>query len=354
MKKVLGWLLRLLGIGIAIALLCWTVSFTGANPREALKGADPWLLLAALGCIGVTHLIGGYRWGRLLAVQGVHMGVFLLFQLTLAGSFFSQLIPGSVSGDVLKLAIVARRHQGKGTAVVMSCMIDRIAGVSGLFLVASLCGGLFWISHPEVVAGEAVLRTALVLVLCGGAAFIGALFVMVYHGRLLAIGWLGRLVGWLGKHCPRMVTGLVAKLCAAADAYRCHKRTLLVVLVLSMVIHFLLGVCVFCIGRSLGENRQSFGAYILSMQVGNAVTLVPATPGGLGMRESVTAAMLMAFDREAKGDANDEGDGASDGLAGSIPVVYALCTVAWALLGAVALGTLPKRDAPPDVAAPSP
>ena len=343
MKKVTGWLLRLLGICAAAALLCWTVSFTGANPFDALKKADPTLLLAALACVGVTHLIGGYRWGRLLAVQGVHLGLFLLFQLTLAGALLSQVIPGSVSGDVLKLAIVARRHQGKGTAAVMSCVIDRIAGVSGLFLVASLCGAIFWLMHPEVVAAETVIQTALLLVFCGGAAFLGLLFVMVYHGKLLRIGLVKRLVNASGRICPKLIRELMGRLREAADAYSRHKRVLLEVLVLSMAIHFLLGVGVFCTGRALGETRRSFGAYILSMQVGNAVTLIPATPGGLGMRESMTAAMFMAFGRESCGGAENNGD-VTDGLAGSIPVVNTLCSVAWALLGAVALGTLPKRE----------
>ncbi len=345
MKKLIGWLLRLLGICAAIALLCWTVSSTGANPYEALKGADPWLLLAAFACVGSTHLIGGYLWGRLLAVQGVEMSFLLLYQLTLAGTFFSQVIPGSVSGDVVKLAIVARRHPGKGTAAVMSCLIDRVAGVSGLFLVASLCGGLFWLMRPEIVAAETVLQTALLLVFLGGAAFLCMLAVMVYHGLLLKIGWLKRFVEVLGRFCPKIISDLVVRLCTAADAYSRHKRVLVEVLALSMLIHFMLGVGVFCTGRALGEARRSFGAYIISMQVGNAVTLVPATPGGLGMRESMTAAMFTAFGREAKGQEDTRQDEGKDSLAGSIPVVNTLCTIAWALIGAVALGTLPKRQA---------
>ncbi|MBP5638825.1 MAG: flippase-like domain-containing protein [Victivallales bacterium] len=336
MKKTGGWLLRLLGIGVAIALLCLTVYYTGARPIQALRGADPLLLFMAFGCIGITHLLGGYRLGRLLAVHGVHLNFFLLFRLTLIGAFFSQIIPGAVSGDLVKLAIVVRRYPGRGAAAVMSGMIDRVIGVSGLFLVASLCGGIFWLMNPAIVAGEPVVRTALLAVFMGGVASLCGLGVMVYHSHIIKIGWIHCVVTWLGRHSPCVVVGFVERLCASADAYRHHKKVLLEVIAISMIIHFLLGVGVFCTGRALGEDKGSFGVYLISMQVGNAVTLIPVTPGGLGMRESMTATMFMAL-----GNGNE-----NDGFAGSVPVVNALCNIAWALIGAIALGTLPRH--PPE------
>lgn len=352
MRRAVVYVLRALGIMMALVLLWWMMSRTGADPLAVLRRSRGWLLAVSVVCVGLTHLLGGWRWGIELEVQGVHCSLWLLYRLTLVGNFFSQIIPGAVSGDVLKLAYVVRQNPGKGAAAVMSGLVDRIVGVSGLFLVASLGGGLYGVLHPEVMKLDSLAGLALLLVFCGGAGSLLALVVLVYHGMLLRVGLIRRLVAWVagmaasakqgqagprGKVCRVLAAGVgvFSRLCQAAGVYRNHRWVLVQALLISMVIHFLLGCALFCIGRAAGETVYSFGAYFLSIQVGNAMTLIPAAPGGLGVRDGVTFALFRSL-----------GDG-DMALMGSIPLVYSLAVLFWAVWGAVALFFLPRR--PSDV-----
>ncbi|MBR3651725.1 MAG: flippase-like domain-containing protein, partial [Victivallales bacterium] len=70
-KRVLSWGLKILGIALAVFLLVWTVRRTDADPlHEIMHSNRPMLFLAFL-CVGMTHVLASYRWGTLLAVQGI-------------------------------------------------------------------------------------------------------------------------------------------------------------------------------------------------------------------------------------------------------------------------------------------
>ena len=110
--------------------------------------------------------------------------------------------------------------------------------------------------------------------------------------------------------------------------YKNAKKTLAGAILLSMLIHASLGNGLYCVGRALGERDIPYSAYFVSTQIGNAVTLVPATPGGLGLRDSVSSAFFEALNI------------APSDKTGAIPVVNSILVVLWALAGAVCLGWL--------------
>jgi uncharacterized membrane protein YbhN (UPF0104 family) len=63
-KRVLSWGLKILGIALAVFLLVWTVRRTDADPlHEIMHSNRPMLFLAFL-CVGMTHVLASYRWGR--------------------------------------------------------------------------------------------------------------------------------------------------------------------------------------------------------------------------------------------------------------------------------------------------
>ena len=325
-KKVISWGLKILGIALAIGLLVWTVRRTDADPLHEIMQANHPMLFLALLCVGLTHVLAAHRWGTLLAVQDIHLSYWTLLKLTWVGTFFSQLIPGAVSGDLLKLAYVAKSEKGRGTEAFLTIVMDRVVGVTGLFLVASLGGLLFMASHWELATNNRVIGLSLLVVFGGGAASLVGLLVIVYHKWFMNWNWLSRIVAWLGNHLPAAVTGMVKRLCDGADLYKNAKKTLLFAVMISMVIHASLGNGLFCVGRALGERDLSYTAYFLSTQIGNAVTLVPATPGGLGLRDSVSSAFFAAL------------DAAPSEKTGAIPVVNSMLVVFWALVGAICLG----------------
>ena len=67
------------------------------------------------------------------------------FRLGLLGFFFSTFLPGSVGGDLVKAAGIAR-EQSRRTVAVATVIMDRIMGLWGLCWLVALLGGGFWMA----------------------------------------------------------------------------------------------------------------------------------------------------------------------------------------------------------------
>lgn len=330
-KNVMIVLLRILGIFLAFGLMAYTILKTDAKPFDAIKESNKFLITCAFFCIGSTHFLGAFRWGRLLEVQGIHLKYSLLLKLTLVGVYFSQLIPGAVSGDLLKLAYVAKTREGQGTQAFLTIAMDRIVGVAGLFLVADIGGILFAATHWDLVTGNTVIGTSLLVVIIGGLASLAALAMIIWNDVFLKVPFIAKILNFFDKRLPKSITGIIKKLSDSANLYKSSRKTVIETLLISMLIHATLGVGLFCIGRAIGETSLGFAAYFLSTQIGNAVTLIPATPGGLGLRDVVSAAFFAAFQT------------APTKIVGTIPIINSVLVVTWAMLGAVCLGFLDER-----------
>ena len=59
------------------------------------------------------------------------------------GMVFNLVIPGAVGGDLIKAAYLVRMRIKK-TQAIASMVIDRILGLLGLFVLASIAGGIAW------------------------------------------------------------------------------------------------------------------------------------------------------------------------------------------------------------------
>ena len=70
--------------------------------------------------------------------------------LGLIGMVFNLVIPGAVGGDLIKAAYLARMRIRK-TQAIASMVIDRILGLLGLFILASIAGAFAWgLATPDV------------------------------------------------------------------------------------------------------------------------------------------------------------------------------------------------------------
>ena len=99
-KKIAGVVLKLAGVALAVFLLVRTVNGIEGDALAALRDSDKVLMVSAVLCYGVVNVIAAWRWKLLLDVQGIHVPLFSIFKLTMIGVFFSQIIPGCVSGDI--------------------------------------------------------------------------------------------------------------------------------------------------------------------------------------------------------------------------------------------------------------
>ena len=107
-RNIAGIALKLAGVALAVYLLMRIVRGIEGDALATLQGSCKHLIVLAVLCYGMVNFIAAWRWKLLLDVQGIHAPLYAIFKLTLIGVFFSQIIPGCVSGDIMKLAFVMK------------------------------------------------------------------------------------------------------------------------------------------------------------------------------------------------------------------------------------------------------
>ncbi len=331
-QKVPSWrraasiLIKVAGIVMAVVLVYRLISESEGNLAAALGNCSWRLVSAAVLCYGIVNLIAAWRWKMLLDVQGIHVPFFPVFRLTMIGVFFSQVIPGSVSGDVMKLAYVMK--YGRGTESFLTIAVDRYVGLFGLFAVAALSCLVCLFKCPDIVFGNKVVLLGFAFVWGAFASMPLLWFAVLYRRRLPGFAIADRILNSL----PAGMRGMLERLFAAVDLYRNAMGTVLAVFGMSCLIHSLLAVQIFLLGRSLNECAMSFIEYVVTAQLGNATGIIPLTPGGMGVRDTVSSALLDVF-------------GASPMEALSlIPVMNTLVLVLWSLTGLFFLVMWRRRD----------
>lgn len=327
LKTVLVWLLKLLGIVLAVWLVRRTLASADADLGVALASAWKLPLVLAVLVYGVVNLIAAWRWGSLLQVQGIHIPLYDMFRLTLIGVFFSNIIPGSVSGDVVKIAYLMRYAGNKKAEAVLTIAVDRLLGLGGLFLVAIVSTLFLVVEYPRIVMEGGVVAYAIWAVCGGGVALFLITLLIILREPILRIRPLAATLCWLGSLLPKKLCELVARLTAAVDLYRTHPLVALKVLLASACIHTLLASMNFLLGKSFHETVMTPLQYVITTQLGNVTGLIPLTPGGMGIRDTVTSYFLNVFAASPQ-----------EAMA-LIPVTYSLIMVFWALVGAVFMVT---------------
>lgn len=256
LSTALSWLMKAIGIALAAFLICRTLKNTDADLASALKTASVPLLWAALACYGIVNLIAAWRWGILLKVQGIDIGLWGLFRLTLIGVFFSNVIPGSVSGDIIKMAYIMKCAPDKKSEAAFSIVVDRFLGLSGLFLVAMVSSLFTAVLYPSVLGNKTVL-IAFSAVWAGGMAMLTAAIIAALRSRIMGFPICAKASGFFARRLPAKITSMILRFIAALDLYKDKPFESLKVLLLSALIHSILSVEIFLIGKAFHETVMS-------------------------------------------------------------------------------------------------
>ncbi|MEW5957653.1 MAG: lysylphosphatidylglycerol synthase transmembrane domain-containing protein [Chloroflexota bacterium] len=145
-------LLNLLKIAVSVGLLIFIFSTIDLNGFvNAVRGANPWWLLAALAMILLGVIIRAYRWQILLAAIGVRVPMGELTALYFIGFLFNNLLPSGLGGDAIRM-IELNRHSPRASDAVTSVVVDRFLGLSALQAIALLALLFDWQAVPPAVA----------------------------------------------------------------------------------------------------------------------------------------------------------------------------------------------------------
>lgn len=226
------------------------------------------LVLAAASFLGVI------RWHWLLKAHDIDLPFSRTFQLTYIGLFFNIALPGAVSGDLIKAFYVGKEIQGQRAKAFGSILFDRVAGLSALVV---LSAGAFLIEMASL--GDSPVLRALQFFLTVAAVVVIAFYAYLFlvrenHDPLL------KLLSAIEKKIPK--ADFVTSLYSALRHYHSHRKTVLKVLLLSLVIHFAVGWVFLEFVKAMGEGQISLLPMYIVVPIGLLITAIPVLPAGLG------------------------------------------------------------------------
>jgi glycosyltransferase 2 family protein len=309
--------IKIIAVIAVFALIYFTIGGQWADISENIQKADKTLLALSFVLYGLALYIGCIRWHVLLKVQNVTISHWEVARLHYSGYFFNTTTPGAVGGDLLKIASVMK-YSNRKIIAAMSIFIDRLIGLTALLIVALLClipaaDFLQNNTHKEI-------NLAVLIVALGAVAALLALFLWCIKAKLLKIKFISTGVNKIQNKFPRLSQAF-SEIIQAGDLYQDKWRTCLGLMAISLIAHILLGMSFYMIGKALGLEVSPI-LFILSMQVSNALAAVFPLPGGIGLRDSIGKAFLLAAGTPAI-------------MAATAPLLYSGVILAWGLIGAL-------------------
>jgi glycosyltransferase 2 family protein len=265
--------MRIAGSFLCFAYIAWKMEFDKtvelvANPHWPFL----WLCVALTPPLILTSV---WRWLILLRARGVDTPFGLLLRIYVIGTFFNQIAPSTIGGDVYRVH-GGGRHSIPTHVAAASVFVDRIIGLSATVfaLVLSWLFVAFWTGEFRwlVVAG------ALTLVL--GATL---WWVVVVKTESLYQSRSGRTRG-------KLLAGM-AKWHAAVQEYRKHPASLAAAIALSGLFLVLSGLNFWFAAMAFQTDVEMGRVFLI---VPSILTLgsLPVSVGGWGLQELSAAVVF--------------------------------------------------------------
>lgn len=268
--KVLSVFLR---ISISIILLIFL--FRQVDKKSLfniIRGANPWLLLSSFLVFCLTYIISLYRWEMLLKAVHVHLSIKRIIISFSGGLFFNLFLPSTIGGDLVRSFDLAR-HTNKPKEVVATVLLDRISGYAGLVCVAvsALILGYRLIQDKTVIMIIGLITAVLILIL-----------LVIFNNFLFA-----KVNKFLHSPAGNKLRIAIRDTHQEMYYFRHHKLILLLNLIYSILIQLSAPLSFYLAALALGIRTEAIYFFVFFPLVG-AITLLPISIGGLGLRDATT------------------------------------------------------------------
>lgn len=263
-RRAWGMAARLL---VAIGLLGFVISSSREQLAEVASRKINFTLVALAFCFYMGGVLLAFtRWYELVRALGMSFRYRDALRLGFIGLLFNLVIPGAVGGDVIKAAFLCR-EQGKRTQPIASCVVDRLLGLLGLFVLAVVAGLVGWerlnesVHELVVTAGVAAGVTAGILALA---------FVPLDRIRS------SRPAKWR------------TELARVGASYREHPRSIGLGLLMSVATHAMNVAAFYYLSRALFPVVPGIFAHLLIVPMVLFSTAIPLPFGALGASEAIS------------------------------------------------------------------
>ncbi|MGC8505046.1 MAG: lysylphosphatidylglycerol synthase transmembrane domain-containing protein [Acidithiobacillus sp.] len=250
-----------------LAVLAWLLHQTDWQALTTrILQANPFWLLAASLAYACNLSISALRWQVILHALERHAPLPWLLRLNWVGAYFNQVLPGAVSGDVLRAWYT--RHQTGATTIALGAVFgDRFIGLGALMAIAAtafLLGG-------QKVGLLPQMGWTIALLLCAYAAVV----ILILSP---ALQFLGTKAGrWGGKlHDIRLSMAALLR----------HRRDFALAAIISLAVQGISILTFWLLARSLGEHPDAAAIWLVWPVISLFLAL-PISFAGWGLREGL-------------------------------------------------------------------
>ncbi len=284
-KKALSIFLR---ISISAALLIFL--FRQVDEKviiEAVTRSNKALLLLAFGIYSLNYVLCLLRWEMLLKAVKIFLRLKRIIISFAGGVFFSLFLPSTIGGDFIR-SIDLAGHTRRPREVIATVLLDRLSGYVGLVLVTifSAVIGARFIQDRSIYSAIAVISAILICIL-----------LMLFNSKLYSV--FERFL-----HPPRnlnrsgdasrvlKIRQYIRDVHQELHYFKHHEDIMVKNVLLSVLIQAISPVTFYIIALSLGIKIKLVYFFIFLPIIG-AVTLLPISIGGLGLRDALTVYFFM-------------------------------------------------------------
>ena len=268
-------------------------------------------LLIAFASIAIITV----RWWLLLRLEQIELPLTAALKLTLVGQFWNNVLPGAVTGDIVKMYYIGGKSPDKKAEAYATVMIDRVVGLAALIYVGFFAA----MTNRDFVLAPDHTKLRLTF----------------YGNTILAIGFtVGILALVLGVgRKSSFAEKLRGSRLPAIDGIRRGYRTLIRLgerpsilfasFALGMLSHGLLVLIGIISARALGEDSLALSTHGFVIPIGLLVNSIPiGLPGGLGAGEKAFQELYVWA-------------GAAATLGANVMLLLRIAQFGWGLLGGV-------------------
>ena len=271
-----GFLYFFLKIAVASGILYWMIATGKLDLLQTKIFIEKWkfFVLLATPVFLITMLLQNLRWWIILKCFKIHIKFYDAFLLTWIGNFFSSILPGLISGDVIK-GLYLKKKTHTLVAVYTTLIFDRLLGLFGLLLLFLIASTKLSLSSSNIISSLSLFS------LLGGlsvAVFIFFICFPSFSSLFKSNNFLRKVIGKFPKK------NFLISLYQNLTLLRQHKLKLLFAVFLSILIHLALCLLIYQISTFvITENKLDFWQQVTVIPLGLVITAIPISPAGLGV-----------------------------------------------------------------------
>lgn len=268
-----------LKLSVAGGLIYWLLQSGKLDLKLLAELAkNPWGVLAAV-TLALTNLwVISIRWrGILDARNTVHIPIVGLVKANWIGQFFSSVLPGSVTGDLIKIIYVQEYDKTFSKKFVFATiLIDRVMGLCGLILLVGMTSIIF---QDHILENAPATKPLLM--------FNYALSAMVIIGIAVFV-FLDQLVHKIFKAGEKILFPKIWQKFGDlwTDLVQI-KHQMLKALCLSLIVQFLSVMIFWSLIYPFIDGKMDFVQALAFIPLGLMTLALPIAPSGLGVGHAI-------------------------------------------------------------------